>query len=199
VDDLFSQARSQNKISKDVLSLGDVSIATIDGRDLIVISIRPADRRVRPIFLKGQAYGGTYLRRSTGDYAASPDEVNRMMREASDLSADAVILSGYGIEDLDQSAISAYQRLVLAHDPVSPTAEFDDLQLLQHIEAWQRDRHIGDEGLTVAGLLMFGTDAAIRDWRVRHLIDARLLPAGAEVGEPDWADRIVWEGHLFGA
>jgi predicted HTH transcriptional regulator len=46
---------------------------------------------------------------------------------------------------------------------------------------------------------MFGTDAAIRDWRVRHLIDARLLPAGAEVSEPDWADRIVWEGHLFGA
>ena len=94
------------------------------------------------------------------------------MREASDLSADAVILSGYGIEDLDQSAIAAYRRLVLAHDPVSPTAEFDDLQLLQHIEVWRRDRHTGDEGLTVAGLLMFGTDAAIRDWRVRHLIDA---------------------------
>lgn len=199
VDDLYSQARSQNKISKDVMSQGGISIRTVDGRDLIVISVRPAERRARPIFLRGQAYGGTYLRRSTGDFAASPDEVNRMMREASDLSADAVILSGYGVEDLDQSAIVAYRRLVLTHDPASPSAEFDDLQFLRHIEAWRRDRHSAEEGVTVAGLLMFGTDAAIRDWRVRHLIDARLMPAGSEVDEPDWADRVVWEGHLFGA
>lgn len=61
VDDLYSQARSQNKISKDVLSHGEVTIASVDERGLIVISIGPADRRARPIFLNGQMYGGSYL------------------------------------------------------------------------------------------------------------------------------------------
>lgn len=199
VDDLFSQARNQNKISKDVLSAGGVTIAVVDGRELIVVRVRPADRRIRPIYIRGQAYGGTYLRRSTGDYVASTDEVNRMMREASDLSADLVILRGYGINDLDSAAVATYRRLLVAHEPGSPLAEFDEMAFLLHIEAYRRDRQTDDEGLTVAGLLMFGKDEAIRDWRGRHLLDARLLPTGAGASEPDWADRVVWEGHLFGA
>src|SRR5205085_4399501 len=47
-------------------------------------------------------------------------------------------------------------------------------------------------------LLMFGTNEAIREWRVRHLIDYRLI---LNESDPDnrWDDRIVWEGNLFGA
>jgi ATP-dependent DNA helicase RecG len=125
--------------------------------------------------------------------------VRRMMREASDLPADMVILPWIKLEHLDQDAIAAYRRRVLILDERSPLAEFDGIEFLQTIDGYRKDLHSGEEGVTVAGLLMFGKEAAIREWRARHLIDARLLPPGADIGEPDWADRVTWEGHLFGA
>jgi ATP-dependent DNA helicase RecG len=176
VDELHSQCRNQRKINHDVLPPGSVSIREVDGRAVVVVRVRPAERRSRPIFVNGQAYGGTFVRRHTGDHAAANDEVNRMMREASDLAADHVIVQGVRLEDLEREAIAAYRRRLLVQEPDSPLAEFGDLEFLEAIEGYRRDHHLGEEGVTVAGLLMFGTEAAIRTWRVRHLIDARLLP-----------------------
>jgi predicted HTH transcriptional regulator len=122
-----------------------------------------------------------------------------MMREASDLAADAVILPWARLEDLDREALASYRRRALILDERTPLAEFDEIEFLQAIEGYRRDPHSGQEGITVAGLLMFGSEMAIRQWRARHLIDARLLPRGADVDEPDWADRVLWESHLFGA
>jgi predicted HTH transcriptional regulator/predicted transcriptional regulator len=199
LDDLHNQSRNSQKISQDMLPPGSVSVREVDNRPVIVIRVRPADRRTRPVFIDGHADGGTYLRRHTGDHVATNDEVNRMMREASDLPADAVILPWIGVDHLDREALSAYRRRVLILDERSPLAELDDVGFLEAIEGYRRDPNTGEEGITVAGLLMFGTEAAIRTWRARHLIDARLLPAGAGGDEPDWADRVLWESHLYGA
>ena len=49
----------------------------------------------------------------------------------------------------------------------------------------------------MAGLLLFGKDEAIREWRDRHLIDYRLLDDGGAVER--WRHRETWEGNLLGA
>jgi ATP-dependent DNA helicase RecG len=188
LDDFHNLNRNQQRINRDV-----------DDKSVIVIRVRPAETRLRPIYINGQPYGGTRLRRHTGDHVATNEEVNRMMREASDLAADEFILPWARLEHLDREALSAYRRRVLILDERSPLAEFDEVEFLQAIEGYRRDLHSGQEGITVAGLLMFGSEMAIRQWRSRHLIDARLLPRGADLGEPDWADRVLWESHLYGA
>ncbi|MGH2614712.1 MAG: AlbA family DNA-binding domain-containing protein, partial [Thermomicrobiales bacterium] len=199
LDDFHNQNRNQQRINRDVFLAGDIAIREVDGKSVIVIRVRPAETRLRPIYLNGQPYGGTRLRRHTGDHVATNEEVNRMMREASDLAADEVILPWLKVEDLDREALAAYRRRLLILDERSPSAEFDDLEFLESIEGHRRDPQAGQEGITVAGLLMFGSERAIRQWRSRHLFDARLLPRGADMGEPDWADRVLWESHLYGA
>ncbi len=64
----------------------------------------------------------------------------------------------------------------------------------------RHDREVGHQGITVAGLLMFGSPAAIREWRGRHLIDFRIASDDpSPLGRAGWQGRVEWEGHLFGA
>ena len=46
---------------------------------------------------------------------------------------------------------------------------------------------------------MFGSREALFSIRPRHLIDFRLLAAGAAGEENRWEDRIAWEGNLYDA
>ncbi|MDQ3656661.1 MAG: hypothetical protein M3457_16495 [Chloroflexota bacterium] len=60
------------------------------------------------------------------------------------------------------------------------------------------DRERGLEGPTVAGILMLGEDAAIREIRTDHIIDYRRVPVD-ETPTRRWSDRVQWTGNLFGA
>jgi predicted HTH transcriptional regulator len=123
-----------------------------------------------------------------------------MMREASELSADQVILDGYGWDDLERSTFNGYRRRFQTAHPDSPHNSLDDEAFLVAIGGFRRDRATGQRGFTVAGLLMFGTVEAIRSWRGRHLIDYRVLARGMSLEDNgDWADRLAWEGNLLGA
>jgi predicted HTH transcriptional regulator len=165
-----------------------------------VVRVPPAPRRVRPIFTKGNPYNGTYVHRNEGDYPATRPEVDRMMREASDLAADQVILDGYTWDDLDRSTFSGYRRRFQTAQPDSPHVALDDDAFLSAVGGYLRERETNRSGITVAGLLMFGTDEAIRSWRGRYLIDFRVV-----AGDPttqvltQWDDRLPWEGNLLGA
>ncbi|MFT4039849.1 MAG: putative DNA binding domain-containing protein [Thermomicrobiales bacterium] len=196
LDDLHSQSRNQRKISHDVLSSGNVSVRSIDGKDVIIIAVRAVDRRSRPVYVNGQLSTGTYLRRHSGDFVASEHEIRQMMREAVDLSPDQVILPWADITMLDREAIDAYRRRLIVHSPSTPWVEYSEIQLLSAIEGYRKDLQTQEEGVTVAGLLMFGRTEHIRAWRTRHLIDARSLPRGADLSEPDWTDRVTWEVHV---
>lgn len=202
LQDFHNQIRNPQKISTPVCGAGDATIEVIGGSQILVIRVPAASRRDRPVYVGGHPYTGTYVRRHTGDYHCTEGEVKRMMREASDDAADSAILDGYVLDDLDRDALARYRRRHQTENPGSPLTGRDDLGFLQGIGVHRRDRSTGSEGLTVAALLLFGTDEALREWRTRHLIDFRLLPD--EVGRPDrwddrWDDRVAWGGHIFGA
>jgi ATP-dependent DNA helicase RecG len=191
-------ARNPNKISAPVCGASDATIETVDGASVIAIRVPAAPLRSRPIYVSNNPYGGTYVRRHTGDFHCSKPEVDRMMREASDESTDSKILSGYTIEDLDRGSLANYRRRFQTSSPESPWNAYDDQRFLIAIRAYRRDRQTGIEGLTAAGLLLVGSEAALRDWRGRHLIDFRLISKEADI-DARWDDRVAWEGNLLGA
>jgi ATP-dependent DNA helicase RecG len=192
--------RNGQRINHPVCGANDVSIVTADGERVVVVRVPPAPRRSRPIYIQGNPYNGTYVRREEGDYPATRPEVDRMMREASDLAADEVVLDGYTEDDLDRSTFASYRRRFQTANPESPHNALSDDEFLGRIGGFRRERETGREGITVAGLLMFGTDEAIRSWRGRHMIDFRVVPGNHQTaGFTQWHDRIVWEGNLLGA
>ncbi|MBA3450599.1 MAG: putative DNA binding domain-containing protein, partial [Chloroflexia bacterium] len=192
--------RNPQKVSFPVCGSHDAetSRAADDGTEVVVIRIPAASRTHRPVYINGNPYSGTFVRRHGGDYHCTKQEVDRMMREASEVAADATILSRFGFSDLDLESLARYRRRHQTLNPGSPWTGHDDPGFLRAIGGFGRDRDRGEEGITGAGVLMFGTEEALRDLRGRHLIDYREV---ADEGDVDrrWENRIAWGGNLYSA
>jgi ATP-dependent DNA helicase RecG len=196
--ELWDGLRNPQKVSGVVCSEGDVTVETVEGKSLLVIRVPAAPRRDRPVYLNNNPYLGTYVRRHSADYRCDKAEVDRMIREASGATADSAIVAEFSLDDLDRDALTSYRNRFQTRDPASPWNGYDDARFLKALGGMARDRANGVEGITVAGLLMFGRPETIREWRGRHLIDYRRLPGPTDVQER-WVERIAWEGNLFGA
>lgn len=186
-------------VNVNLLSNSDVQIVSNPKGSLIAIRIPRADRRDRPIYTGQNPLTGTYRRNHEGDYHCTEREVRRMLADSAEETADSRILEKFTLDDLDRSSLQQYRNRLTSKKPSHPWLEEDDMGLLQKLGGWGTDRKEGIEGLTVAGLLMFGRDDTIREAMPQYQIDFRerlsLDPAVR------WTDRLTqdgtWAGNLY--
>ena len=197
----WNTVNNRGHVSVNLLTDQSVRIETIDSKDVLVIAVPRADRRQRPVFLSQNPLTGTYRRNFEGDYHCSEEEVRRMLADQSDAPADSLILQGFTFDDLDSDSLQQYRNRFSAARPQHPWLELGEQDLLSKLGGWRKDRESDDEGLTVAGLLMFGKDEAIRDPAAipqYHLDYREILADEADVR---WSDRITidgtWIGNLY--
>ena len=129
------------------------------------------------------------------------DEVGRMLADQAEEPADSRILEHFGIDDIDPPSLQQYRQRFSARAPDHPWLSLDHRGFLTKLGGWRKDRATRQEGLTVAGLLMFGKDETIRDPAAisGYHVDYR------EKLSPDpsvrWTDRLTidgtWVGNLF--
>lgn len=198
LQEFYDLLHNPTKINYPVCNENDATIVDLDGKKLIVIRVPAISRKVRPIFIGGNPHTGTFVRRHSGDYRCSRREVDLMIRDASDEPPDSMILHNFGMDEVDPAALASYRRRFQTLQPRSTRNGYDDRQFLLALGGYRRDRETGQEGLTIAGLLLMGTEDAIREWRTRHLIDYRSVTGEPSFGNR-WDSRIVWEGNLLGA
>ncbi len=118
----WDQHNSRQTISRALVASGDVQDIEVDGGWLVAVRIRPASRQDRPIYKGQNPLEGTYKRRHEGDYKCSPEEVRRMLADADNIPADARILDGFGLDDLDQPSLTAFRNLFQGRQAQSPVA-----------------------------------------------------------------------------
>ncbi|MFW6145757.1 MAG: RNA-binding domain-containing protein [Planctomycetota bacterium] len=197
----WDTVNNRGKVSTNLLSDTDVTDHDVDGKTVLVIRVPRADRWERPVYVEQNPLIGTYRRNFDGDYRCSQQEVGRMLADRSEEPADSLILDGFRLDDLDEATVHQYRQRFSARTPDHPWLSEDLKGLLSKLGGWRRNRRTGQEGLTVAGLLMFGKVQAIRaveavpeyhvDYRER-LSDDPLMR---------WTDRLTvdgtWEANLF--
>lgn len=197
---LWDGLHDRGRVSQNLLEASDVRVVRVDDVSLLTIRVPRASRAQRPIYLRGNPLGGTYRRRHEGDYRCPDAEVRRMLADADPTPQDHRIVRGFSMEDLDPASLRQYrQRFILAKGEDHPWSALGDRDLLERLGGWRRDRVTGQEGITLAGLLMLGKDLAIRDPEAApaYFVDYRehLDPALR------WTDRIypdgTWEANLF--
>jgi ATP-dependent DNA helicase RecG len=187
------------KLSTPLCTQSDVSILSVEGREVALFHIPRANRMQRPVYINGNPMTGAYKRSFEGDYRCSADEVKQMLRDASDTPQDLQILDGFGLSDLDPDAFESFRRRFDSREPDHPFLALKDKELLHRLGGWKKDRGSGHEGLTVAGLLMFGRERSILDAFPHYQVDyqEQLSP------DPDrrWTYRLTvdgtWEPNLF--
>ncbi len=187
------------KVSANILVDEDVTVENYQGRDIIRIEVPQASYRQRPIYLNGNLIRGSFKRNHEGDYHCTEEEVKAMLRDASDTGGDGGLLPGYTMEDIDGETLAAYRIEYELHNPDHVWNGVDNKTFLRNLGGYTTDRMTGREGLTTAGLLMFGKGLSIRE-RFENIRMDYLDKSGLRPGSR-WSDRLtydgMWENNLY--
>lgn len=159
IDELFSQSRSE-KVSKSLLNDNDVKPFQIEDKTVIAIYVKAADILDRPIHLNGD-YRLSYVRLNSSDHKLTSSELRSFISSYSQKDADGRIVPYASIDDISLSTLDKYRNLLKAHNSTSKLLTLSDEKLLQEIGAYKKDLAQNSEGITNAGLLMFGKNYAI--------------------------------------
>lgn len=202
--EFWSNANNTKTVNVNLLTEDDVQTQNIKGGHLLIFHIPQADITQRPVYRTEQPFNGTFKRNFEGDFKCTEQEVRRMYADADfRCSADCRILRGYTLDDIDKVSIDQYRRLFDLAKPNHPWLALDDKELLTKLGGYRKDRVTGEEGLTLAALLMFGKWQSIKDIECapNFFPDYRYYPEDQTKGSERWTDRIcpdgLWESNLF--
>ncbi len=120
---------------------------------------------------------------------------------SAELKRDSLIVHDFSLSDFDPTTIRQFRQLFASSKPGHPWHALDDLELLKKVGAYRIDRRTKKEGITLAGLLMFGKEDSIKeldalpdyfpDFREKISTDRKIR----------WTDRIhpdgSWECNLL--
>jgi len=197
---LFNHLNNRQKVSCNLIADQDVQIISVAERNLIQINIPAAQRRQKPVYLKSTPFNGnTFRRLHEGDRPCDDEVVKRMLAEQIEDERDSRILPGFTLADIDMESVQIYRQMLRDAKPTHPWLELGNKELLNRLKVWRIDRQTKEEGLTLAGLLMFGCWEAIQDGVPHYFIDYQERPEAKT--ELRWIDRLIpdgtWSGNLF--
>lgn len=197
--ELFNNLNNPGKVSVNLLSDNDVTVHALEGKTILVVRIPAATRKQKPVFLNGQPLGNTYRRLHEGDRRCDEETMRRMFAEQVEDSRDERILPAYDLADIDPDSLRIYRQMLSDRKPGHPALDHQGIEFLRQIGGWRKDRATGAEGLTVAGLLMFGRWLSIQEAMPHYFVDYQERPQAKT--ELRWVDRLVpdgtWSGNLF--
>ena len=187
------------KVNLNILSPNNVSVISVNDLDIIKIAIPRANRRQKPIYINNNPKMGCYIRQHGGDYRATEESLQRMWSEKGHESRDSQILIGFDLSDLDLTTLKTYRQMFQNRQPEHAFNTLDDIEFLRALSAWKKERLTGQEGVTVAGLLVFGKYQSIREQFSSYHLDYIERPDASI--ERRYLDRVTldgsWSGNLF--
>ncbi|MEH2118933.1 RNA-binding domain-containing protein [Nostoc sp.] len=196
---LWDGLNNRQQISINLLTDKMVEVIAVQDKQVIRIAVPRAKRSQRPVYVGQNPLTGSYRRNYEGDYLCDEETVKRMLAEQVEEVRDARLLENYGFDDIDPNTLKAYRNQFKATKPDHPWLDQDDKEFLQSIGGWLRDRQTGKEGLTVAGLLMFGKLPSILEGVPHYVVDYQERPEPRT--EARWVDRVTtdgtWSGNLY--
>ncbi|WP_157202335.1 RNA-binding domain-containing protein [Methanoplanus limicola] len=194
IQDIWNNLNNPKKVSVNILQNRNIKPKTYEGKNIIVVTVPQASRKQRPVYIGTNPLEGTYQRQNEGDYRCQPELVKQMLGEQANDTRDAVILENFTIDDIDKESYRIYRQQFSNLKPNHPFNECDEKEFLRQIGGWKRNRQNGKEGLTLAGLLMFGKFRSILDAVPNYIVDYQ----ERENTDTRWVDRITLDGSWSG-
>ena len=189
VQDLWNLLNNPGKVSSNLLTKASLRrLPTGNGRWVIEISIPRASRRERPVFINGNPLTGTFKRLHSGDCRCREEEVRQMMAEQVEDARDTKVLQGFDLDDLNMESVADYRNRLSAAKPAHPFLGSAMPDFLRKLGCCRKDRDIGIDGLTLAGLLMFGRQETILEAAPYYFLDYREIPLAST--KTEWDDLV---------
>ena len=197
--DLWNTVNSREKVNINLLCDDDIQTIDIDGKNIIAINVPRADYTFRPVYINNNLTKGTFKRNHEGDYHCTEQELKMMLRDANEAGNDGMLLEYYTMNDVDVPTLERYRKMFQTLHPEHQWNSYDDKEFLMNFGGYAKDRRTGEEGLTMAGLLMFGKGLPVRErfdnLRMDYIDKSNLI------GDQRYSDRLTydgtWENNLF--
>ena len=189
----FWNTINSSKVSQNILKDSDVKIINLDGKQIVCIHVPMADWREKPVFLNENVFKGTFRRNHEGDFHCTEAQVKAMIRDANDEGNDGLLMHHFNIEDVDTDSLRQYRTEFREENKGHVWNDYDDKKFLQSFGAYHIDRETGEECLTLAGLLMFGTGLAVRERLSNFRMD--YVDMSHLVGDERYHDRLTYDGR----
>jgi ATP-dependent DNA helicase RecG len=197
--EFWNNHNNLQKLSTPICFNSDLEQLEIETNKLVIIKVPRATRTQRPVYINNNPLTGTYKRNYEGDYRCTDAEIRQMLRDASDAPQDIQILEGFDLSDIDTETLKSFRQRFSSREPDHPWLALHDSDLLRQLGGWSRDRSTGQEGLTIAGLLMFGRERSILDALSHYQLDYQ--EQLSDDPETRWTYRLTldgkWEPNLF--
>jgi len=202
--DYWATVNDRQKVNSILTYEEDVQSHELDGGVwVLTIRIPRAEYFQKPIYLNGNPIQGTYKRRNEGDFHCTEAEVRQMMSDANlqRSTADARILRNFTMDDIDQSSLAMFRREFKSAKGNHAWVDLTDLEFLKRIGGYRVDRVTGEEGFTLAGMLMFGKETSITDGECAPGFYVDYREHLTEIKGERWSDRIYpngrWNANLY--
>ncbi|MGM9833179.1 MAG: RNA-binding domain-containing protein [Candidatus Limisoma sp.] len=197
--DLWNTINSKEKVNINLLHDEDVQTIEVDGKSVIAINVPRAEYSTRPVYINNNLSRGSFKRNHEGDYHCTEQELRMMLRDANEAGNDRMVLEYYTMEDVDIPTLESYRIMFKTDNPDHVWNSLGHKDFLMQLGGYGVDRKEGIEGLTMAGLLMFGKGLPIRDkfdnLRMDYIDKSHL------VGQQRYSDRLTydgrWENNLY--
>lgn len=195
----FWDTINSDKVSRNILVDNDIETLDYEGKSIIVIRVPMAHYTVRPVYINKNLLGGCFRRNYEGDYHCTDEEVKAMLRDANENGNDGAMLDNYDMDDIDIPSLRAYRNRFEIINIDHAFNQLDDKEFLRNMGGYTRDRNTKREGVTVAGLMMFGKGLAIRERFANIRMD--YIDKTNLIGDARWSDRLtydgMWENNLY--
>lgn len=196
--DFWDTINNRNKVSINLLTDNNVQTYNVSGKLIIVITVPPATREQKPVYINGDIFKGSFRRNWEGDYHCTPNEVKSMLRDQTEQTVDMKILEDWSIDNLNKESIQSYRNLHRSWKPGHVWEMLDNSEYLKNIGAAAISKTDGKIRPTAAGMLMFGNEYDIVREFPEYFLDYR------EMLDPAirWTDRLQsssgdWTGNVM--
>lgn len=198
--DLWNIINSKEKVNVNLLRDEDVKIVDVEGKSVVVIHVPHARYNLRPVFINNKMIVGNVFRRNhEGDFKCTQSDINAMIRDANEDGNDGILIEHYGMDDVDEQTLREYRQEFRDENADHPWNKCDDKTFLRNLGGYVLERSTGREGLTLAGLLMFGKGLSIRERFSNFRMD--YIDFSGCKGEERYRERLTydgrWENNLY--
>jgi ATP-dependent DNA helicase RecG len=195
-NDFLSCLRAGGKLNC-VISVQESALEH-EGKTLLVFHVPEARRKDKPIYLNGDIRK-SYIRRGGGDERCTRPEIERFLRDATDITYDNEVMSDLDAEDFFDPASVAWYRRVLQEKQANRHADLNDVEFLNEWGFVVESDH--DLRPTRAAILLFGKARLLRSLIPRGVVDYQRIDMPFDQWSPErrWSDRVVLEENIIQA
>lgn len=171
-------------------------IYDLDGLTVLAFHIPELNRKHKPLYLNGDPKN-SFIRRGARNEKVNDLELQRFLRETSPKDWESEPFTDVPFDkSIDYGTLRWYQDLFHRRNPEHGISD-DPMEFL---EKWKFITvATGDRRLTRAGVLLFGSDWAVRSLVIRPVVDYLRIDSRFDDWsmEERWNDRMVCEQNLF--